>query len=78
MNATNNTQTDWLTGITVVESFITTTSFRVSTGQRLATPHCTARLRAYWAQRLTLLRKIPLALQHWHVSDCSEGTVFYN
>jgi hypothetical protein len=40
MNATNNRESDWLTGVTVVEGFISTTPFRVSIGHRLATSHC--------------------------------------
>jgi hypothetical protein len=61
MNTTNNTETDWLTGVT------TTTSFRVSMSQRLALPHCTTRLTAYLEDQLGLQRKIPLTLHRWRV-----------
>jgi hypothetical protein len=38
MNATNNMETDWLTGVMVAEGFITTTFFYVST----VNAHCTS------------------------------------
>jgi hypothetical protein len=69
MNTANNTETDWLTGVT-------TTSFRLSMSQRLALPHCANRLTAYLEDQLGLQRKIPLTLHRWRVSTCSEHTVF--
>jgi hypothetical protein len=69
----NNTEPDWLTGGIVVEDSVTTTSYRVSMGQRLATPNCTTRFRAYRVEQLGLLRRNSLTLRHWHVFTYSEG-----